>query len=154
MSEPAQDTPESIEHHIDAVSWDDAGFVRRTRAAAANRGMTLPEVCRAAGIAKDYLAKTPSGGRNLLSVLKIAAVLGVDPGYLTGFAQVVEVEKKPAPPSLEESRLQALALATSIAAHVYLVLSSSQRLPLPSALDKDQLFELMTQLIDPATKKR
>jgi transcriptional regulator with XRE-family HTH domain len=100
----------------DAVFWDDAGFIRRVNQEADKLGVSLNEVCRRAGLSKDYLGKTPQGGRNVLSIQKLAAVLGVEPAYLMDFA--TEVHIKPNPPTREETQLQALGLAANIAAHV------------------------------------
>jgi transcriptional regulator with XRE-family HTH domain len=97
----------------DAVVWDDAGFIRRVNQEADKLGVSLNEVCRRAGLSKDYLGKTPQGGRNVLSIQKLAAVLGVEPAYLMGFA--TEVHIKPNPPTREETQLQALGLAANIA---------------------------------------
>jgi transcriptional regulator with XRE-family HTH domain len=131
----------------DAVVWDDAGFIRRVNQEADKLGLSLNEVCRRAGLSKDYLGKTPQGGRNVLSIQKLAAVLGVEPAYLMGFATEV-------PPTREETQLQALGLAANIAAHVYLVLNCQQTPKLPDGIDKNQLVDLITQLLTPPNRPR
>jgi transcriptional regulator with XRE-family HTH domain len=136
----------------DAVVWDDAGFIRRVNQEADKLGVSLNEVCRRAGLSKDYLGKTPQGGRNVLSIQKLAAVLGVEPAYLMGFA--TEVHIKPNPPTREETQLQALGLAANIAAHVYLVLNCQQTPKLPDGIDKNQLVDLITQLLTPPNRPR
>jgi len=148
--------PEAGEQRVgsepDAVVWDDAGFIRRVREEARKLGLSLNEVYRRAGLTKDYLGKQPQGGRNVLAIQKIAAVLGVEPAYLMGFATVVEIKQSRQSP--EETQLQALGLAANIAAHVYLVLNCQQQPTLPDGVDKDQLTELITQMLNPQRLKK
>src|SRR4051812_34435566 len=90
--EPGE-APASTE--ADAVVWDDAGFIRRVNQEADKLGVSLNEVCRRAGLSKDYLGKTPQGGRNVLSIQKLAAVLGVEPAYLMGFSTQGYIKTNP-----------------------------------------------------------
>jgi len=70
--------------------WDDDAFVERCRIVALERGWTLHALCGRAGVARDYLGKTPSTGRNLASIYKIANTLGVPMSWLLGFDDEID----------------------------------------------------------------
>lgn len=78
------DAEDSQEANSPRPEWDDAAFVRQVTEAAEARGMTVSDVMRAAGVARDYLNKAPMLGRNIGQVLKIARFLGIDPVVLMG----------------------------------------------------------------------
>lgn len=150
--ETVEDSKPPVSTDPDLVFWDDAAFIRRVKEEADKLGISLSEVYRRARLAKDYLGKNPQAGRNVLAIEKIAAVLGVEPAYLSGWATIVQVKESRQTP--EQTQLQALGLAANIAAHVYLVLNCQQTPKLPDGIDKDQLADLITQLLNPPNRPR
>jgi transcriptional regulator with XRE-family HTH domain len=58
--------------------WDDDAFRERVTKLAADRGLTIAAVCRAAGTSGSYFAK-PAGrsGRSIEALLRIARTLDV-----------------------------------------------------------------------------
>lgn len=65
-----------------APIWDDQGFVARCITAAHRNGWSAKDLCRRAGIAGNYLVRTPAHGRNIEAVLRLAMTAEVPASWL------------------------------------------------------------------------
>jgi hypothetical protein len=65
--------------------WSDRGFRDRVERLAAQKGKTIPEVLKDAGLSPDYFRKGSPRGRNIYAIIKIANVLDVLPHTLMVF---------------------------------------------------------------------
>jgi len=95
--------------------WSEDEFRARVEAKAAELGTTVRDIMREAGLAEDTLNKSPSQGRRIDTIFKIAAA-----------AKMTKEEALGLPPASDKaahSRLERLALVADIAAHLYVALS-------------------------------
>lgn len=99
------------------LMWNDAAFRERVARFAAERGRTAPEVCRAAGLSRDYMLKQAGiAGRSIEALLRLAHELGVSLPELLG-------ETKPASKENDEA-LERLLIVAEVASHLYLALAA------------------------------
>jgi hypothetical protein len=124
---PAEDGAESA--GAASSDWDDPAFVQRVEEAAAAKGLTVREALIGAGVAGDYLNKSPVFGRNIGQVFKIARHLGVDPGHLMGLKDYRAKHGIGEGPSVSADQIARLALVASIAAHIKLALEPRPEVP-------------------------
>jgi len=53
-----------------APVWDDQRFIDRCLEAAYRKGWSLTQLCQKAGIAENYLVRSPAHGRNIASIMQ------------------------------------------------------------------------------------
>jgi DNA-binding phage protein len=72
----------------DVRLWDDEAFLRRMRRFAAERCISLAQLCREAGLSRDYLHKSAgAAGRSIEALLRLAHGLGITLPELLGYYQ-------------------------------------------------------------------
>lgn len=103
--------------------WDDDAFRARVSRLASERGRTISDVCRSAGLSASYLAK-PAGraGRSVEALLGIARTLEVSLVELVG-----TTNRHDATPT--DDNLVRLALVAEIAANLYIALGARKQVP-------------------------
>lgn len=108
----------------DVLLWDDGAFRGRVSQLAADRGLSIPEVCRRAGVSISYLAH-PAGrqGRSIEALLKIARELGVSLIELVGSMP----DHHDAHPT--DENLARVALVAELSALLYIALGARRQVP-------------------------
>src|SRR3954462_11317209 len=104
--------------------WDDDAFRRRVSQLARDRGLSIPEVCRRAGVSASYLAH-PAGrqGRSIEALLKIARELGV------GLIELIGSMPDHHDASPTDENLARVALVAELAALLYIALGARRQVP-------------------------
>src|SRR3954451_8769372 len=98
----------------DLPRWDDDGFRKRVAQLAAERGQSISEVCRQAGLSASYLAKLAGrSGRSIEAILRIARVLDVELNDLLG-AGPMPSPRDPSLPAAPGVRLTAETVALAL----------------------------------------
>lgn len=90
---PGSDEDTAAEHMTkrglarrDVRLWDDAAFLCRMRRFAAANGVSLAELCRWAGLSREYLNKSAgASGRSIEALLRLAQGLGITLPELLGY---------------------------------------------------------------------
>lgn len=110
--------------------WDDTAFVRRVTEAAEARGMTVSDVMKASGVARDYLNKAPILGRNIGQVLKIARYLDIDPVVLMGLESgKAEDQSEISGIKLTPKQIDRLSMLVSIGMHLKAAMEPRPQMP-------------------------
>ena len=91
--------------------WDDVQFRARCRVAAARKGLSVEDLCEAAGLDRTYLNKISTQGRRVDGVIALAQVAEVSLAWLAGVDEVPDLFDE-----REASRLSAVA---GVAAQLY-----------------------------------
>jgi hypothetical protein len=133
-------------------AWDDLAFIRRVKAAAEHRGMTVSAALEAAGVSPYYLKKRVVG-RSTNTVFNLARVLRMSPAEMFGF--VAEGDErlhwdddaaKASPPRIDGDRLRRITvvarmMAAQLAAVVYVA-------SCPNQIDPVALMKVVLREID------
>jgi transcriptional regulator with XRE-family HTH domain len=92
--------------------WNDKAFRDRVRSLARARGIGLGELAKRAGVSEPWLRHAPSKGRQVDTILRVAAVLNVSPYDLIMTATA----------DANPEALDRLVLAFDVAARTYVAL--------------------------------
>ena len=99
--------------------WNDEAFRRHAVALCAGQGRSSWEVCRTAGLAGDYLSKPTGAGRNVRALIALAGSLNVD---VSEFIAAGRGQR-----TGDSDALRRMALASHIAAHLYVAMDTERR---------------------------
>ena len=101
-----------------AQLWDDAAFLRRVAAIAAERGRSLRDISLSSGMGHDYLNRpAPRSGRSIEALLRIAAELNLPICDLLGIQH-----DRPPRPRIDNETASRLGFAADVAAHLYVAM--------------------------------
>jgi transcriptional regulator with XRE-family HTH domain len=135
--EPEAEAPET-------PVWDDDEFIARVREQAEARGMSLRDVSTKAGLAPDYFVKRrgSDAGRNIVMIVKLARALDVPVSVL------VDPLPTPSPAEVDQVKLDRLAMAANVAAHLYVALDA-RKAAIPDDVDADELLQMLMRFVRP-----
>jgi len=112
MSKKPEDDP------ADKALWDDEAFRAHTVALCEGQHRSPWEVSRTAGLAGDYLAQSNRAGRNIRALLALAKSLNVEVSELIAAGQGKSTG--------DSDTLRRMALASHIAAHLYVAMDTER----------------------------
>jgi hypothetical protein len=98
--------------------WNDEAFRSHAVALCLGQGRSAWETCRTAGLAGDYLTKPHGAGRNIRALIALAGSLKVD------VSELVDAGRGRTDDS---TALRRMALASHIAAHLYVAMDTERR---------------------------
>lgn len=99
--------------------WNDEAFRLHAVALCVGQGRSAWETCRTAGLAGDYLSKPTGAGRNVRALIALAGSLGVDVSELIDAGRGRRAD--------DSAALRRMALASHIAAHLYVAMDTERR---------------------------
>jgi transcriptional regulator with XRE-family HTH domain len=92
---------------VDAL-WDDAAFKRRVERLAKQRGISVSEALKSAGITPRYFSRS-SAGRSVNLIYNLARALNVSPNELLGLKEETKTSSR-----LDSDKLKCIAEMTRI----------------------------------------
>lgn len=103
--------------------WDDDAFRAQVIRLAGDRGRTITDVCRSAGLSASYLARSAGkSGRSIEALLAVAETLEVSLIELIGVSN--HHDGRPT-----DDNLARLALVYDVASHLYIALGARRQIP-------------------------
>lgn len=118
--------------------WNDESFRQRVERFANERGRSGAEVCRAAGLSRDYLLKAAgTAGRSIEALMRIARELGITLPELVG-------QDEPTTKESDEA-LERLLIVAEVASHLYLALAAR---PSTGDLTRKQILDAVLEIIE------
>jgi len=99
--------------------WNDEAFRSHAVALCEGPRRSAWEVSKTAGLAGDYLTKPTGAGRNIRALLALARSLNVDVSELIAAGQGKS--------TVDSATLRRMAMASHIAAHLYVALDTERR---------------------------
>jgi len=109
----------SAKSEDDSGVWNDEAFRAHAVLLCEGQRRSPWEVARTAGLAGDYLTKPIGAGRNIRALIALARSLGVDVSELIAAGQ----GKLP----VDSTTLSRMAMASHIAAHLYVAMNTERR---------------------------
>jgi len=103
----------------DSGVWNDEAFRAHAVLLCEGQHRSPWEVARTAGLAGDYLTKPIGAGRNIRALIALARSLNIDVSELIGAGQ--------GKPTIDSAALRRMALASHIAAHLYVAMDTERR---------------------------
>ena len=103
----------------DSGVWNDEAFRSHAVELCEGQRRSPWEVARTAGLAGDYLTKPIGAGRNIRALIALARSLNIDVSELIGAGQ--------GKPTIDSAALRRMALASHIAAHLYVAMDTERR---------------------------
>ena len=103
----------------DSSVWNDEVFRSHAVLLCEGQRRSPWEVAKTAGLAGDYLTKPIGAGRNIRALIALARSLNVDVSELIAAGQ--------GKPTVDSAALRRMALASHIAAHLYVAMDTERR---------------------------